>query len=190
MVESIRDKANKVKVHLDGRDIRNIETRRPRVSVDHTKAKASGRVVGYDLTAHDVASFFSSFGTISMRIHTSRGMDISGNRLHIPHFKVESEGRGFGLGTILYNSFKQYAIKSDFDFVSLRVGGGQDTKDFLVKRGMNPEFLHVHSFPGASKVSVVLTTRKGFMNIRNLRSVKETADSIEGVFIEDAFADI
>ena len=181
----VRDRLNSVNLELDGRKLVNASSRRPRVDIHVVRTE--GGVTTYDIDC----SFKTEIGytPASMTLDAHRpSTSIDGqNKLHMFHLDVPEGIRGNGLGSILFNIFKEYAVKGDFSKVSLRVGGGEDTKGFLVNNGVNPEYLTVHNFPGARVTSVVLTTQSNFKQIKGIRSVKETSDQIEGVFTDVAF---
>lgn len=190
----IRDRINGVDVKLDGRDLISASSPRPRVDIDILDAdKTVQGLTTYDASVSlkgDVGfTPFDSDGEISVDAYSASTNMMGEDKLHMYHLEVPEGLRGKGLGSTLFNIYKEFAIQANFNRVSLRVGGGEKTKKFLVKNGVNPEYLHVHTFPGARVTSVVLTTESNFRQIKGIRSIKETSDQIQGVFPEAAFTD-
>jgi len=179
-----------VSVSVDGKEITSVTTNRPRVELETIPTTIDGTVRGYDFEAKLKPGIDVEPARMSLDPYQGNQRTIRGNRLHMFHLEVPSRLRGKGLGSMMFNIYKQYALKAGYDFVSLRVGGGQDTKDFLVSKGVNEDNLFLNNFPGSDATSVVLTTQRNLREIKDLVGIAETAGAMDGVFVEQAFTDL
>jgi len=185
----MKDRINKVDLKAFGREITSISTPRPGIDLYANPGIVDGDIIGYQFKAEIKAARDLEDGLLEADIYQNGIRSESGNRLHMFHLEVPKDFRGKGIGSILFNAFKEYLVKANFNMVSIRVANG-GTKEFFVNKGVNDRFLHTHQFPGARNESVVLTTRSDLESISGLTGIYETAEQIEGVFIEDAFGDI
>jgi len=179
------DRVNGVNVDVDGKELISASSPRPRVDVEliNSDKQYEGLSV-YDVETSLKTEIGYDPGRLAIDTYTNM---IDGDKIHIYHLEVPEGIRGYGLGTILFNVYKEFAIQGGFDRASLRVGGGEDTKEFLIDNGVNPDYLHVHNFPGTRATSVVLTTESNFRKIQDMHSVKEVSEEIRGVFTSEAF---
>ena len=185
----MKDRINKVNLEVSGREITSISTPRPGIDLSVKDGMVDGSIIGYQFKAEIKAARDLEDGLLEADIYENGLRSESGNRLHMFHLEVPKDFRGMGIGSILINAFKQYLVKGNFNRVSIRVGNG-GTKEFLIKQGVNERFLYKNQFSGARNESVVLTTESNLRQISGLTGIYETAEQIEGVFIEDAFPDL
>lgn len=183
----MKDRINKVNLEVSGREIASISTPRPGISL--SAMPIEDELIGYQFKAEIFAARELEDGLLEADIYSNGVRNTRGDRLHMFHLEVPKDFRGMGIGSILINAFKQYLVKGNFNRVSIRVANG-GTKDFLIKQGVNERFLHKNQFSGARNQSVVLTTESNLRQISGLTGIYETAEQIEGVFIEDAFPDL
>lgn len=184
------DKVNSVDIETEGKQLVSVSTPRPGVAVSIYEKSYRGKLIGFVVEADVVSLRNVPSARLEMDPYTEDGqVSLEGDRLHLFHLNVPEDIRRIGIGTILFNVFKEYSIEADYDKVSMRVANS-GAKEFFIDNGVNPDFLHTNKFPGASTDSVVLTTEASMRRISNLAGIAETAEAMDGVFIEDAYNDV
>ena len=179
------DRVNSVEVEIKNDLLVYAESKRPRVSIDIQPSWFEGRVVNYGVTIEERVTS-NEVGRIELTPFRSGFKDVPPDRLHLYHLEVPEQFRNMGFGTVLFNVFKEYALESTAKSASIRVGNG-GTEDFLKKVGVKEQYIHVHQFPNADERSVVVTTQSDMGRVRDAQSMTDTAERIEGVYVDRLF---
>jgi len=109
-------------------------------------------------------------------------------RLHMVHLYVPTRIRGEGMGSILLETFKEYAKDQDIKRISFRVGDPRGVlKQWFSSRGFNKEHLY-ETKTEDGKSAIALGTKKSVEGLSG-RPAFGAAFDFEGIPIDEALTE-